>query len=293
MLLIGLFALSSVIAATHNSVSTASSIAPQASLTGQWTAGIPLDRADKISLTLQRGTEKGNNQTVGSDLPLSELQGLTREQALSAKADVKFRLVREAGTFEFEGTFREGKGAGVWTLTPSQSFISEMRGRGFDLSEEQLVTSAMIDVHTKTVDDLKAAGFTHLSIEDVIKATIFKVTPEFISELKSIGYENLGLEDLVKARIFKIDAAFAREVEAMGFSSKSMESLVKMRIFKVTPEFFREMRTAGLENLSIEDLVKLRIFKIDAGFIQRAKANGLTNPDVEELVRMRINNNAR
>jgi hypothetical protein len=293
MLLIGLFALSSVIAATHNSVSTIVSIVPQASYTGEWTAGIPRDRADKISLTLRRGTEKGDRQTVGSDISLSEIQGLTREQALGTKADVKFRLVREAGTFEFEGTFREGKGSGVWTLTPSQSFVSEMRGRGFELSEERLISSAMLDVRTKTVDDLKAAGFNHLSIEDVFKATIFKVTPEFISELKSLGYENLGLEDLVKARIFKIDAAFAREVEAMGFSSKSMESLVKMRIFKVTPEFFREMRTAGLENLSVEDLVKLRIFKIDADFIQRARASGHTNPDVEELVRMRINGNAR
>lgn len=290
MLLVGLFALSSMIAATRGSASRAS-LSPQAAYTGEWTAEIPRDRADKINLTLKRGTEKGDKQTVGSDISLSEIQGLTREQAFGTKADVKFRLVREAGTFEFEGTFREGKGSGVWTLVPSQSFVSEMRGRGFELSEERLIASALLDVHTKTIDDLKTAGFNHLSIEDVFKATIFKVTPEFISELKSLGYENLSLEDLVKARIFKIDAAFAREVEAMGFSSKSMESLVKMRIFKVTPEFFREMRTAGLENLSVEDLVKLRIFKIDADFIQRAKANGHANPDVEELVRMRIHDN--
>jgi hypothetical protein len=291
--LIGMFALSSVIAGIHNSASAAASIAPQASFTGEWTAQISRDKADKISLTLNIGTDKGNRHTMGSDVSLTELQGLTREQALGARTDVKFRMVREAGTFEFEGTFREGKGAGAWTLMPSQSFISEMRVRGFELSEERLIASAMLDVHTKTVDDLKAVGFTRLSMEDVIKATIFKVTPEFISELKSIGYENLGLEDLVKARIFKIDAAFAREVEAMGFSTRSMESLVKMRIFKVTPEFMREMRTAGLENLSIEDLVKLRIFKINADFIQRAKADGLTNPDVEELVRMRIHDRAR
>jgi hypothetical protein len=295
MLLIGLFALSSVIAATTgNSVSRAASPAPQGSITGEWTAGLSKEKADKINLTLNIGTDKGNKHTMGSDVLLTDLQGLTREQALSAKADVKFRLVREAGTFDFEGTFREGRGAGVWTLVPSQTFISEMHVRGFDLSEERQIDSAMLDVRTKTVDDLKAAGFTNLSMEDVIKATIFKITPEFIGELKSIGFENLELEELVKARIFKIDAEFARQVEAMGFGrSKSLESLVKLRIFKVTPEFLSEMRGAGLENLSIEDLVKLRIFKIDAGFIQRAKANGLTNPDVEELVRMRIHERAR
>lgn len=291
--LIGLLAAASIIAAT-SSTSTRAAIAPQASITGEWTAELPKDRADKIYLSLNRRTAKGRTNMSGSDISLAELQGLTREQALNANTNVKFRLVREAGTFEFEGTFRDGKGAGFWTLVPSQSFISEMRGRGFDnLTEEQLIASAMLDVKIKAIDDLKAVGFNRLSIEDVFKATIFKITPEYISELKSLGYENLGLEELVKARIFKIDAAFAREVGAMGYEHQSLESLVKMRIFKVTPEFLGEMRSAGLENLSIEDLVKLRIFKIDSDFIQRAKASGRTDLDVEELVRMRIHNNVK
>lgn len=279
-LLVGLFALSSII--------VASSPAPQASITGEWTAQLSKNRSDKINLNMQRGADKVNRHTVGSDISIAELQGLTSDQMFQEKADVRFRLVREAGAFEFEGTFRQGKGAGVWTLAPNQTFISEMRARGYDLNEEQQMISAMLDVRTKAIDDLKAVGFAHLSIDDVFKATIFKITPEFIGELKSAGFDTLDLDELVKARIFKIDAQFVKEVEAMGFGRRSMESLVKMRIFKVTPEFLSEMRSAGLENLSIEDLVKLKIFKIDADFIQRAKANGHTNPDVEELVRMRI-----
>jgi hypothetical protein len=290
--LIGLLALMSGIVAGTNSVTSASFV-PQAAITGEWTAEVSKEKSDTIHFTLNRqtGTDHGN---FGTEMSLAEFQGLTREQASGANKSVRFRLAREAGTFDFEGMFRDGRGAGVWTLTPSQSFIGEMRSRGFDnLSEERLVASAMLDVRVKTVDDLKAAGFNNLSMEDVIKATIFHVTPEFISELKSIGFENLGLEDLVKTRIFKIDAAFAREVQAMGFGRESLESLVKLRIFKVTPEFLREMKTAGLDNLSIEDLVKLRIFKIDSDFIARAKASGQTDLDVEDLVRMRIHGRAR
>ena len=288
MLITGLIALASLVAAFPFRAATASTL-QQESITGEWTAELSKDRADKIQLALTRRTSRGNSNMSNSDFSLADFQGLTREQMLGATRDVKFRLVREAGTFEFEGTAGGGKGSGTWTLLPSQNFIGDMRVRGFDnLSQEQLIASAMLDVRTKTVDDLKAAGFTQLSFEDVVKATIFKITPEFISELKSAGFENLGLEDLVKARIFKIDAEFAREVQAMGFAHNSLESLVKMRIFKITPDFLREMRAAGLENLSIEDLVKLRIFKIDSDFIQRAKASGHTDLDVEELVRLRI-----
>lgn len=294
LILVGLLGLSSLIAATPKATSKTAAALPQQTTTGEWTAALRRDQADKIYLSLSRHTEKGGTNNNGSDISLAELQGLSREQALSSKADVRFRIAREAGTFEFEGTFREGRGAGLWTLTPSQNFIAAMRSRGFDnLTEEQLVSSAMLDVRTRTVDDLKAAGFNDLTIHDVFKATIFKVNSEYISELKSLGYENLTLEELVKARIFKIDAAFAREVQAMGYQHQSLESLVKLRIFKITPEFLREMRVAGLDNLSLEEAVKLRIFKIDSDFIGRAKASGYTDLDAEKLVRLRIHNTVK
>jgi len=289
LLVVGVLALTSCIVARTSSATTAVIAVPQAAITGEWTAEVSKKSSDRIQFNLSRQTEGTSHNNFGNEMALADFQGLTREQVTGAKTEVKFRLAREAGTFDFEGIFRDGRGAGVWTLTPSQAFIGEMRSRGFDnLSEEKLVASAMLDVRVKTVDDLKAAGFDHLSMEDVIKATIFKITPEYIGELKSLGFENLGLEELVKGRIFKIDAAFAREVKEMGYGQESMEALVKMRIFKVTPEFLREMKTAGLSNLSIEDLVKLRIFKIDSDFITRVKASGRSDLDVEDLVRMRI-----
>ena len=291
LVFVALFALSTMIAATPFSPFTLAAAA-QSSITGEWTAEYPADKGengDKLYLSISRRSRGNHSSMSGSNYSISDFEGLSREQALAAKSDVKFRLVRDAGTFEFEGSFHSGKGAGFWTLVPSQTFISEMRRRGYDnISEEKLVSAAMLDVRIRAIDELKAAGFTDLSLEDVFKATIFKLTPQFISELKAIGYDNLGLEELVKARIFKIDAAFAREVEAMGLGKNSMESLVKMRIFKVTPDFLRDMKSAGLDNLSIEDLVKLRIFNIDTAFIQRVKASGRTEIDVEDLVRMKI-----
>ena len=291
MLLIGLLFLSLMITAT-DSASRAASIAtavPQESITGVWTAKFPKDKSDRINLTLSRRTEKGHSNISGDDILLADLQGLTREQALGAKADARFRLVREAGTFEFEGTFNDGKGSGLWTLAPNQQFIGAMRERGFGhLTEDQLVSSAMLNVRTKIIDDLKAAGHTLASMEDVFKVTIFRITPEYISELRAIGFDNLKIEDLVKARIFKITPEFAREVQEMGFRAQTLESLVKLRIFKITPDFAREMRAAGLENLSLEDLVKLKIHKVDTGFIQRVKASGRADLNVEEVIRLRI-----
>ncbi|MDQ3818978.1 MAG: hypothetical protein M3362_15060, partial [Acidobacteriota bacterium] len=161
MLIAGLLALASVVAAFPYKTATAVSL-PQESITGEWTAELSKDKADRVQLTLSRWSSDGHS-SMGNDFSLADLQGLTREQMSAAKSDVRFRLVREAGTFEFEGTFQQGKGKGSWTLLPSQSFIGDMRVRGFDLNREKLLASAMLDVRTKTFDDLKAAGFTHLS----------------------------------------------------------------------------------------------------------------------------------
>jgi hypothetical protein len=268
--------------------------AAQQTFTGTWTASVNRDGADdRLNFNIRRRDEDGESN-MGHDFAFSDFQGLSRDQVMaSTDTRVTFRLVREAGTIECEGSFRAGRGAGSWRLSPNASFRGAMAARGYELSDREMLTAAMIDVTTKAVDDLKAVGFENLSYEDVVKGVIFKITPQFAAEMKSLGFGAMGLEDLVKARIFKIDGAFVREARAMGFESQSMEELVKLRIFKVTPEFLAEVKAEGLSDISIEEAVKLRIFKIDGDFIRQARASGRTDLDVEDLVRMRIHGKNR
>ncbi len=270
---------------------TTTTATAQETFSGTWTAESKRDKpTDRIQFSFHRRTERGNGSFSGSDYALGDFQGLTREQVFSGiNTRVSFRLVREAGTIECEGSFRDGKGAGDWRLVPSQSFRSAMRGRGYDnLTDKQMFTSVMINLTAKFVDDLKSIGFDRLPFEDVIKAQIFKVTPQFVTEMKSLGFDNLELEELVKARIFNVDAEFVRQVQGMGFDKQSLEGLVKLRIFKITPEFISAMKSADFENLSAEELVKLRIFEITPEFIKSLKAEGLSQISVEDAVKLRI-----
>jgi hypothetical protein len=271
----------------------------QGALSGEWTASVESEKEpNKLYLSFERRTEKGGHSNMGSNYDYAELQGLSREQA-RAGGPVRFSLVREAGTIECEGSFREGRGSGTFRFTPNQSFVSAMKARGFDFEkdsskwdderdhEDRLFAAATLNVTTALADDLLAADFGKLDVEDLFKAAIFKIDSRFMREMKESGFPGLGMEELVKARIFKIDADFVRQTARMGFDKEPFESLIKMRIFKVTPEFVAEVRGEGLTDLSVEDLVKMKIFKIDADFIRRAKADG-TPLEVEELVHKRI-----
>src|SRR5215208_4180088 len=268
----------------------------QTQKSGDWTASVSKDEA-KIQLNLEeRRNKNGSKHQHGSCFDFSELQGLTREQALSG-GPVSFSLVREAGRIDCEGTFQDGKGSGTFRFTGNAAFVSAMKSRGFDFEEnsedndrhpeDRLFAATTLNVTTALADDLNSAGFGKLQVGDLFKAAIFKINSAFMREMKASGFENLGMEELVKARIFKIDANFVRQVAQMGFEKEPFESLVKMQIFKVTPEFITEVRNEGLTNLHVEDVVKLRIFKIDAEFIRKAKADG-ANITVESLVERKI-----
>ena len=268
----------------------------QSALTGTWEASVKEKSPDKIQLSLERKTEHGKNQN-GSSYSLSELQGLSREQLSNGR--VSFRLVRDAGTIECEGTFVNGKGSGTFTFVPNRGYADAMRSRGFDIEkgwkdddhdsslEERLMTAAMLNVTVALADDLRSANFPNLDFGDLFKAAIFKIDGKFMSEMRATGFPNLGMEELVKARIFKIDSEFVRKIKDMGFGTNDFENLVKYSIFKVTPEFLADLKAEGLNNLTSEDVVKARIFKIDAEFIRKAKAE-VPDATMEQLVQMKI-----
>ena len=276
-----------------------SDVEAQSPVSGTWTASVSKDAKDtsKINLNFERRSKNSRNQ-MGQTYDFSDLQGLTREQALSG-GPVNFSLVREAGRIDCEGSFQDGKGSGTFRFTGNAAFVSAMKSRGFDFDEGQntndddhrgenkLFAATTLNITTALADDLVSAGFNNLRTDDLFKAAIFKIDSKFAREMKASGFENLGMEELVKARIFKIDSEFVRQVSQMGYDKEPFESLVKMQIFKVTPEFITEMRNEGLTNLQVEDVVKLRIFKIDANFIRQAKSEGVPL-EVERLVQRKI-----
>ena len=178
-----------------NSHSTGNAANVQEPISGEWTAEFDPKKADEVRMMFYRRTKRGGNNMSNTDIPLAELQGLTRTQAFSTGAPVNFRIVREAGTFAHEGYFREGKGAGQWMLTLNDSFIAALSSRGYERPrEEQLLAAAMHDLTMKFIEDLKSAGYDRPPFDELVAARIFNVTPEFIKEISSLGYERLPLQ---------------------------------------------------------------------------------------------------
>jgi uncharacterized protein (UPF0335 family) len=286
--LLTFFTLACAHANSAGTVNGLSAVQAQSDLTGQWTAALDRDKPGEIQIMYHRHSEMGGIGMWGKTVPLGELQGLTVEAALSPKANVNFNVVRQAGTFACEGYFREGKGTGFWTFTPSQSFVAAMRDRGYNnLTGEDLLRAATHNLTTNLIEDLKSLGYDRLEFKQLLRASSHNITPEFIREMQSAGYPGLTMEELIRARNHDINSRYVREVRAMGFDKQPLEKLIRLRNHDITQEFINQMRSAGFDNLSIEQLIRLRNHSITPEFVNGVKAEGYPDIPLETVVRLK------
>ena len=134
-------------------LSLSPAVSAQAILTGTWKANEKSfkkkttddNESEKIHLNFRRDDRNGN-WSNGSSYLLSDLQGLSRAQISGSNVSVKFKIIREAGTIECEGTFDNNDGDGTWRFIPNKSFVDAMQKRGFSFNDEKLFSAALLDV---------------------------------------------------------------------------------------------------------------------------------------------------
>jgi hypothetical protein len=256
----------------------------RAPITGDWRIEFTKKDPEEVQLTMSRG----KSQSWGHAIRISEVQGLSRNYA-STNADVTLRIVRDGGTFDLTGSFREGKGSGTFTLTPNESFFSALAARGYaNLSDDNVFSAAMSGLKISSIDELKAAGYDRLTFNNLIESAIFKIDSTSIADLRSVGFEQLPFNKLVEASIFKVDANYVREVQNLGFGKMPFQKLIEMRVHQITPEYISQIRQMGFNDLTLDRLVEMKIFKVTTEFVSEMRAAGFTSITPQQLVNLRI-----
>jgi hypothetical protein len=277
--------------AAHEAATVAAVVAPQNAISGEWIIETR-SASDNLYLTIQRG-DKGEGRHFHSsssfDIKQDSLKGLSVATMRSNGSPVQFQIVRDAGTFNCEGYFKNGNGSGHFTFAPSQSFAAQMESLGYGkLTDEQLFSLAVIDVQLAFVRDLAALGYDHLSLDNLIAMRIHGAGPQFISEIKAAGYDRLPVDELIAMRIHGVTPDYIREVKSLGYDKPEIDQLVAMRIHGVSAEFMRGLQELGYERPPIDDLVAMRIHGVSTEFIKEIKAQGYDRVPVDQLVAMRI-----
>ena len=264
--------------------------APSASR-GEWTADTRNtwrddDGEPRVQFNLRTGA---GDSRWGFGVRLRELAGLPAAAVANMANDVQFTWTREAGTFRFNGSFDQGRGSGTYTFTQDQTFVTNMAGAGYkNLTVDDIVRLAVIDVTVAHVRGLAQAGYPNLPLDDVVRMRIHRVTPEFVRDLAAVGYKGIAVEDLVRMGIHGATPANIKALQAQGIRGLSVEDLIRFRIHKVTPEFVKAIESRGYKNVAAEDFVKMRIHKVSPEEMDQLKTLGFGGMDIDDLVKFRI-----
>ena len=109
----------------------------QDSYAGQWIIE-PARSSGRYQVTFSYQSPKsGRGRSMsGFQIEPDRLQGLTQGQVMSAGSRVQFQLVRDAGTLNCEGWFKDGKGSGHFVFAASPTFSNELQRRGYPVPTE-------------------------------------------------------------------------------------------------------------------------------------------------------------
>ncbi len=270
-------------------------------------------------LQLMLDIDGDGNMGMGFDR--TDFTGLTAEQVASdPRVPVRFQMNREAGTIDFEGTFRGGRGTGEFDFIASSGYLAKLEQLGVDTSPEDgekhdLLSLALFDVSTEYVrsmqaigyredlgkyvefrifrvdpafvKEMAALGFAKLPADKLVETRVHDVTPEYIRKMRAAG-EDLTLDELIQSKIFQVTPEFAAEMERAGYRNLEHEMLVQFRVHGVSPEFVRELDKLGYDHIAADDLVAMRVHGVTPEFIRRVEAAGYKNVPIDKLVHMRI-----
>jgi hypothetical protein len=145
---------------------------------------------ERIQLTFahyEDGTRRHGTTSFG--VRPTELRGLPLSQLSSYSGPARFQLVRDAGTFNFEGQLRDGHGTGFCTFSPDSRFPQQLASRGYERpTAEQQYWLAMHDVGYAMLDELRAQGYDRPSVKQLVTMGMHGADLDYMKSLSAAGY---------------------------------------------------------------------------------------------------------
>lgn len=267
--------------------------AQPADIHGTWTAELHSGRVFLQVRTApppdwNRSSDWNGGWNIGQSFPVDELSGLPGNDDQLTAAAVRFELRREAGTLGFDGAFRDGRGAGLFSFTPRSQYLDEMKRLGYteDLPLWRRYQLAVQDVGPRYINALKAEGFANLTLDQVSRSKNHGVTLEYIKAMKAAGHSGTTIEEFVRTKDHGVTPEYVQEMRKDGYASASIEDLVRAKDHGVSADYLADMKTI-VGTATLQQMIRMRDHGVTPGFVNHARARGFTTSDPDELVRLR------
>jgi hypothetical protein len=253
----------------------------------QWkiTARDSADAKVQFELSYRTATR---SSSWGRTIDVADLQGLDPALLKTGSTVVRFRIVRDAGNFECEGTVWHGAGNGECSFAPGRAFAADLGKTGYGIpSDVQLFHLAMADIGRAYVAEVARQGYARPEIAQLIDAGDHGVHLAWLTQMGALGYHVGTLPALVTMRDHGVGPDYIKSVVDAGLTDLSPATLVAMRDHGVSAAYIGQLRQVGYAHVGVEKLIELRDHGISADYVEALSQNGLKGLPLDQLVALR------
>jgi len=223
----------------------------------------------------------------GHNIAIDRLSGLASSLLTGAGGATGFSIRHDAGTFTFEGAFRNGVGSGTFTFVPDNGFAQMMVARGYDRpTPNQLAMLARQDVGMAFLDELIAQGYRRSTLAQIVRAVEHNIDSGYLRDMGTLGYRVGTIDTLIDMRDHGVSPQYVQGIAAEGLTGLSAWDLIRARDHGVSPEYIRDLGQLGLRLTAVDALVNARDHGVSAEYVRSMRDEGYTLI-VDELIRAR------
>ncbi len=247
---------------------------------GYWFATI---KTDKISFHFTND-ENDHESYNSSEFALSDFPNLPK----GTNGD--FKLIRDAGTMQFNGKFDGNQGMGRYKFVADKSFGDFISAQGMGKpDDEDLMTFFFVNVTRDYAQMLKAEGYGNIDKDNLIAMAALKIDKPFIASIKENGYKDISPDQLISFKALGIDGNYIKEIKSAGYTNISTDELVSFKAQGIDKAYLAKLPKAKDNGgkMSADNVVSLKALNVDENFANGFKALGYSDIDPDDLVSMK------
>jgi len=207
--------------------------------------------------------------------------------------NVTFKLVREAGTITFTGTFDGQQGFGRFHFEADENYFKSLQQQGVEEADKRKISFFSLNIKKDYVVMVQRSGFPHITGRELLSFAAMHIDQEFLQYWKGSGLVDADdPRTLVSIKSMQIDKGYIEELKAAGYDHLTKQQLFSLKSQHIDGAYIRAMgRGKNNEPIPVQELVSYKAMKIDSGYINSLRKVGYTNlerHDITSLYSMHV-----
>ena len=157
-------------------------------------------------------------------------------------------------------------------------------GDGDSMEPRTLIRLKALHIDRAYVDDLKAAGYEHLSLRELESLKAQHIDRAYIQSMgHGLNSGPIPVRELVSYKAMHIDSAYLQSLRKLGYDNLTTREITSLYSMHVTPDYIQQLQALGYKELGARELCSLMAMHLSPEYIKGFRDIGYADLSPREL----------